>query len=179
MKFSTIVLVLISCCTASSAFAIYSVTNKGIWPQSWPKELEPLRDQARSLRGSQVDLTFYEISFKSRKEFEEAWPHLLKIKTKGAPIFLLSAPNQRLGTELKAGVRIQTPPPLTKQSGQRPIPIPGKRSTRQAWIYGTFIELIVDGDIVDLNRIQLPKETPIIDERFENKETKSSTQPEK
>ena len=30
------------------------------------------------------------------------------------------------------------------------------------------IELIVDGDIVDLNRIPLPTDTPIIDKRFNN-----------
>jgi hypothetical protein len=29
-----------------------------------------------------------------------------------------------------------------------------------------YIELIVDGEIVDLNRIPLPKDTPIVDERF-------------
>jgi hypothetical protein len=28
------------------------------------------------------------------------------------------------------------------------------------------IRLVVDGDIVDLNRIELPPDTPIIDERF-------------
>ena len=31
----------------------------------------------------------------------------------------------------------------------------------------TYIELVVDGDIVDLNRIPLPADTPIIDERFQ------------
>jgi hypothetical protein len=30
----------------------------------------------------------------------------------------------------------------------------------------TYIELIVDGNIVDLNRIQLPPDTFIMDERF-------------
>ena len=30
----------------------------------------------------------------------------------------------------------------------------------------TFFGLVVDGKIVDLNRIALPAETPIIDERF-------------
>lgn len=30
----------------------------------------------------------------------------------------------------------------------------------------TYIELVVDGLVVDLNRIQLPPDTPIIDERF-------------
>jgi hypothetical protein len=34
------------------------------------------------------------------------------------------------------------------------------------WINTTYIELLVDGDVVDLNRIPLPADTPIIDERF-------------
>jgi hypothetical protein len=38
---------------------------------------------------------------------------------------------------------------------------------RRRWINTTFIELVVDGEIVDLNRIPLPADTPIIDERFE------------
>jgi len=33
----------------------------------------------------------------------------------------------------------------------------------------TEIELVVDGKIIDLNRIQLPTDTPIIDRRFEDK----------
>jgi hypothetical protein len=35
----------------------------------------------------------------------------------------------------------------------------------------TYIELIVDVEIVDLNRIQLPVDTPIIDERFKKPES--------
>jgi hypothetical protein len=31
-----------------------------------------------------------------------------------------------------------------------------------------YIELIVDGDVVDLNRIPLPPDTPVIDERFQD-----------
>ena len=38
----------------------------------------------------------------------------------------------------------------------------------------THIELVVDGEIVDLNRIRLPADTPIIDERFEDDESKSA-----
>jgi len=34
----------------------------------------------------------------------------------------------------------------------------------------TYIELAVDGKIVDLNRIPLPSDTPIIDERFKHGE---------
>ena len=34
------------------------------------------------------------------------------------------------------------------------------------------IELVVDGNIVDLNRIPLPADTPIIDKRFKDKHDK-------
>jgi hypothetical protein len=33
-------------------------------------------------------------------------------------------------------------------------------------MWTSYIELVVDGRIVDLNRIPLPVDTPIIDERF-------------
>jgi len=36
-------------------------------------------------------------------------------------------------------------------------------------MYATFIELVVDGDIVDSNRIPLPADAPIVDERFKDK----------
>jgi hypothetical protein len=32
-------------------YADYSVWDKGMWPESWPKELEPLRKQARTFEG--------------------------------------------------------------------------------------------------------------------------------
>jgi hypothetical protein len=34
------------------------------------------------------------------------------------------------------------------------------------WEQTIYIELIVDGEVIDLNRIQIPPDTPIIDERF-------------
>ena len=37
------------------------------------------------------------------------------------------------------------------------------------WRARTEIDLIVDGKVVDLNRIALPADTPIIDRRFQNK----------
>ena len=36
------------------------------------------------------------------------------------------------------------------------------------WEQTIYIELIVDGNIVDLNRFPLPADTPIIDERFKD-----------
>jgi len=131
-------------CAVGTAHADWLVADKGTWPESWPEELDSLREQSRSLRGSLADLTFYEIPFTNRKDFESAWPHILKIKSKGVPITLLRSPHKYLGT-LNAGVRIWHPP----------------YQTRNIW-------LIVDGEIVDLNRIPLPADTPIIDKRFED-----------
>jgi len=39
-------------------------------------------------------------------------------------------------------------------------------------MWTNYIELIVDGNIVDLNRIHLPADTPIIDERFKDAQNK-------
>ena len=48
---------------------------------------------------------------------------------------------------------------------------PKERNMRRARI---DIELIVDGDIVDLNRIPLPADTPIIDKRFKEQPKKTN-----
>lgn len=57
------------------------------------------------------------------------------------------------------GVCIYTPP-----EGQAPIV--DRKTSKGNWHQTIYIELIVDGEIIDLNRIQLPADTPIIDERF-------------
>lgn len=141
----------------------YSVENRGSWPESWPKELEGLREQSRTLVGPLVEplapLRHYAIPFAERGAFETAWPHLLKVKTKGAAILLRRAPSFWLD-ESKAGVCIHTPP-----AGEAPIADATKAvERRERTIY---IELLVDGEIVDLNRIPLPADTSVIDERFE------------
>ena len=151
---------------ARTALALYDVANEGLWPKTWPKELEPLRKQARTLEGPLAPYMYlhYEIRFTKREEFEAAWPHLWKVTTKGAPIFLVRSPNQRLGTTLAAGVRVHSPP---KDTTQPEAPLPGKPADRETWKWTNYIELVVDGQIVDLNRIALPADTPIVDERFE------------
>ena len=148
-----------------SAYADYSVREEGTWPVSWPKELAPLRKQARSLRGSLADITLYEISFNKREDFESAWPNILKVKTKGAPVFLVRGPDTWLG-KLDAGVRIHCPPGQRGEPVTPGTPIPGTTDARTRWLYTNYIELIVDGEVVDLNRISLPADTPIIDTRF-------------
>ena len=138
-----------ACC----AYAEYGIEDRGTWPESWPKELDSLRKQSRTLDGPLPGVLHYQIPFAKREEFESAWPHLLKVKTKGAPIILLPSPYTRLG-RIDAGVFIHTP----LAGAVDPADL-------QRCIY---IELIVDGKIVDLNRIPLPADTPIIDQRFKD-----------
>ena len=166
------------CAVCSAVYALYSVSDKGTWPESWPKELEPLRKQSRTSVGPMVLNRHYQIPFTKREEFESAWPHLLKVKSKGAPVILVRAPDARLGTRISAGVRIYSPPAQTGDRVMPEAPLPGPgwedpTQVRERWMYTTFIELVVDGEIVDLNRIPLPADTPIIDERFKDGQNKS------
>lgn len=105
MKRAVAVLLAVLLLGGVSAHALWSASDVGRWPETWPKELEPLRKQAKSYTGSSVNRTFHEIQFKSREEFEAAWPHLLKVKDANAPIFL-SRPSEvfRAGQERCAGV---------------------------------------------------------------------------
>ena len=159
-------------CTACSAvFAMYDVIDKGIWPQSWPKELDPLRKQARTLEGPMTAHRHYEIPFTKRAEFEFAWPHFLAVKTKGAPIILVRGPKTDFFKVQPAGVVIHTPPINTDKRVNPEVPL-NSTSLRERWMWTSYIELAVDGDIVDLNRIPLPADTPIIDERFKDAKDK-------
>ena len=188
--------------TVGPAYAIYGVTENGSWPKSWPKEMEPLRSQARSLHHFQYAI--HDIPFTSREGFEAAWPHILAVKSKEAPLILLSGPNnyRNVGVTIKAGVRIRSPqtrtlatphpdgkplrigPPwpdhIKSESGALPeyvvyengkwrpyVPDAKKDPSRLISLRRARIEieLIVDGEVVDLNRIPLPADTPIIDKR--------------
>jgi len=178
MKRTIVFVALIVACAVWTVYADYTVTDKGTWPKSWPGELEPLRKQARSLEGPMVLQRHYEIPFTKRDEFEAAWPHLLKVKSKGAPLILVRGPKTDFFAVKPAGVLIHSPPAGTdkRANPEAPLPGPGWEDTTNArgrWMWTTFIELVVDGDIVDLNRIPLPADTPIIDERFKDGQDKS------
>ena len=67
-------------------YADYGVTDHGTWPDSWPKELEPFRRQSRTFEGPKQPLLAHAIPFTARADFESAWPHILMVKSKGAPI---------------------------------------------------------------------------------------------
>jgi hypothetical protein len=161
------------CAMSSAVYALYSVSDEGTWPKTWPAELEPLRKQSRTLEGPVSPQLHYEIPFTKREEFEAAWPYLLKVKSKGAPIILVRAPKTDFMQIKAAGVLIHSPPPgHANIPGTPEAPIPGQSNAGARWMNTTFIELVVDGNIVDLNRIPLPPDTPIIDERF--KEAKNN-----
>jgi len=209
----TVAAILLVC---TSAHALWSIADRGTWPDSWPKELEPLRQQARSaMHDSQ---TVYGIPFTDREQFEAAWPHILSLKSPKAPIILYRGPHAFLGTGMAAGVRVRSPnqgtlitpggsvypagaeasvpdgrfmkvgPPWPEEvrtaDGALPEyvliddgkwrayreddakgPIARRMTIRRA---RTEIELVVDGNVVDLNRIPLPADTPIIDRRFDD-----------
>src|SRR5438445_12749540 len=99
---------LIAVCSVN---ADYTVNGKGTWPKSWPKELEPLRKQASTFEGPLAAHQHYAIPFTKREQFESAWPHILKLKSKGAPVRLVSGPNFFLAKDIKAGVIVHCPPP--------------------------------------------------------------------
>lgn len=159
MKRVSLLLVAIVCSVVCSVQADYMVRDEGTWPESWPDELDELRKQARTLEGPLAPLLHYAIPFTKREEFEAAWPHLLKVKSSGAPIVLRRGPSFWLDQH-SAGVCIHSPPAGTEPVGTSPP------RHNESWESTIYIELIVDGEIVDLNRIPLPPETPIIDERF-------------
>jgi thiol-disulfide isomerase/thioredoxin len=195
--------------------AVYGVADRGLWPDSWPEELERVRQQARTLDHGQF--VVYEIPFNTPEEFALIWPHILALKSKQAPLTLLAGPNKWLGESVKAGVRLRCPetgelvtfedktyrvypadaessvgdkkflkigPPwpddIKSESGALPeyVGIDGGKwrgydakdlrgsRFRPVWRARLDVELIVDGDIVDLNRIPLPADTPIVDKRF-------------
>ena len=165
MKRAISVLATIILFFASALYAEYTVENKGSWPDTWPKDLDGLRKQSRTLEGPTRPSLHYAIPFTSREAFEAAWPHLLKVKTPSAPIVLRRGPSFWLQDGSNAGVCIHTPP-----AGKTPITDPEEVDGN--WERTIYIELIVDGEIVDLNRILLPPHTPIIDERFKEGTTK-------
>jgi hypothetical protein len=159
--------ILIAVCSA--AYAVYGVSSEGRWPKSWPKELEPLRKQSTTFVGPEIESLHYFVPFTNRKDFESAWPHILKVKTKGAPLFLLRSPYTWLG-RMDAGVLVHCPP-----AGAKPEVVPpGEGGNMYRLLKANYIELVVDGKIVDLNRIPLPADTPIIDRRFEEPPKKSA-----
>jgi hypothetical protein len=183
--------VLIGGLTAPACLAEWSFIDAGGWPGSWPAELESLRPQSRTLLG--VGDTIYVIPFSDRAEFEAAWPHLLAMATDGSPLTLSRGHDAVNAFDINAGVVVLTPntpeligidesgidaigdesrklPTFVVPDGPkwRAITIEEMRKdrnlARRARRLRTEVRLVVDGKIVDLNRIPLP--ALAIDKRF-------------
>jgi hypothetical protein len=203
-------------------FAVVSTRAVGTWPDSWPKELEPLRKQAQTVDvGHGIQERVYVVPFSNREAFEKAWPHILKVKSPGSPLILENSPFRYgvSGSESVTGVMILAPcsgfrggpysPHAETYEDVDELVKEGKVPRASAWLldilsgkselpeYVTAVRdengkkrwvdvrqldekasgfryraridiiLITDGRIVDLNRIRLPANTPIVDNRFE------------
>ena len=168
MKRTIALLAAAAFCMVCPVQAEFVVSDTGTWPKSWPEELEPLRGQSRSFEGPRILQLLYLIPFTKREDFESAWPHLLKVKSKGAPIILLRGPRTDFFEVKPGGVLIHSPPAATDKRANPETPLPGQHDVRTKWRNTTYIELVVDGEVVDLNRIALPEDTPIVDERFKD-----------
>jgi hypothetical protein len=171
---------------AEEEYAGYLMRQNGEWPTSWPKELDPLRHHAGLGRftgtfwRSGKDQLHFGIRFTTREECEAAWPHLLKVKSKGAPIILRSGPSFWLGWT-SHGVCVHQQPAIWRVGGGN-LPITktprdvkkllSAQEVREKTI--NSIELFVDGRIVGLNRISLPKDTLIIDKRVKDTEEREN-----
>jgi len=168
----TLIAAAIALCAMGTGHAEYGVMDKGDWPVTWPKELEPLRKQARTLVGPVAENRHFAITFTKREELEAAWPHLLKVRSEGAPVILVRGPNFFLRDGAKAGVVIHCPPlEKGKVNGKAEEKFEGKGEAglwKGRSLIATYIELVVDGEIVDLNRIAFPADTPIVDQRFKD-----------
>jgi hypothetical protein len=221
---STITLFAVMTMLASSfCFGMVIETKKGTWPDSWPKELEPYRKQAKTLEiATGIQENVYEIRFENREEFEKLWPIILKLKDKKAPLklgrverpikggrlFNSDRPVVRIFSHVypawpiryPGGTELRPAPPwpdsIKSPTGELPeyvaksedgnawIPVekeeprpwdfiwsPADEERPRGFMYRarTEIELVVDARIIDLNRILLPPDTPIIDRRFQEK----------
>jgi hypothetical protein len=155
---ATVWLAAVACVAASWRAAALSTGGPGgTWPATWPKELEPLRKQAWTWEHADSRAKSYDIPFADRAQFEAAWPHVLAaaaLDKRGMSVTLVRGPRLRVGANAKPTAGVQ-------------IFLPGTwATTRPASL--THVFLVVDGDVVDLNRIPLPQGTTITDERFKD-----------
>jgi hypothetical protein len=178
-----------------------SISSRGTWPDSWPEELELYRNQAKTMDVGTFPMDrreiIHEISFATHEDFRKAWPHILKVRSPGAPIFIERGPSTVWSSTIQAGVRIFCPsdgvliqtPDGQQQIGSPPWPdyigsefdvvpeylvhhedkyTPFEGTYRAGHVFRARVDivLIVDGKVVDLNRIPLPADTLVVDRRF-------------
>ena len=175
-------LLLLAVSLFASSFAAHALSTGGPggwWPEDWPKELEPLRKQAWTWSHGRIHEgrahNSFEITFKSREQFEAMWPHLLKLRPKNVPLTFREGPlvmfwDTRPAKNKTAGIRILTWSPAQRGKPAKPVkPV----QTEFAKTPGVFmaqctiyaIEIVVDGKVLDFKKIPLPSDVKVIDKR--------------
>jgi hypothetical protein len=179
-----LVVFLISVCACQ---ALLMVQERGDWPTSWPKELEPYRQAARTESG--LGQVAYQLFVSDRREFEHLWPTVLKVREPNGSLRLRSGdvPCVRIlapappseGRFRGKTAHIGPPWPDSARNPDGSLPeLLSWSFEKETWIPASVdgstvlshravigIELIVDGMVIDLNRIRLPADTRIIDDR--------------
>lgn len=132
-----------------TAFALVVSHDRGSWPQSWPRELEPLRDHAQSIEwatGSQEDSHY--IPFPTRAEFERFWPAIAKLLKPGSQLILRTPQSER-----EPGVLDDlTVPSVIIHAPSASVAFDGKMTLRTGYVWpesvylpdGTLPEYIVE-----------------------------------
>ena len=73
--------------------AAISIHSNGLWPETWPPELEPYRKGSWTFNPIDYDCdgTLYRISAKDTEDFDRLWSGLLKLLDRGSEVTLRSA----------------------------------------------------------------------------------------
>ena len=128
MKRVPVLLLVVVVAAVSSAHAASFGGPGGSWPKDWPKELEPFRKNAWTWEHGLVSQVSYDIPFANREEFETVWPHILKLKSKEAPLTLVN-PDHYHGKAGDVPASVVVFPPL---KGSKTGPMSGQSKPRTA-----------------------------------------------
>jgi hypothetical protein len=98
MKRNRVALVLMLMFSLHTARALVMYAETGIWPKTWPAELEELRKQCHTTEvATGIQENIYDIYFTNHAQFERAWPAILKVRTPGSPVVLYTVEKPPLG----------------------------------------------------------------------------------
>jgi hypothetical protein len=147
---------------ASATLCLGMIVSHHVYnfPAGWPVELGPYLNDAWENELGLSKNSEYVIPFQDRERFERAWPLILAIKRAEGSLTLYRAGETGPGlpTRLEGpSVRVIAPTHWSRSLDQDRVDI----------------MLVVDGKVIDLNRIPLPRNTLIIDRRW----PRAATQP--
>jgi hypothetical protein len=151
---------------ASAALCLGMIVTHHVYrfPEGWPSELGPYLNHAWENERGLSENSEYVIPFHDQERFERAWPLVLAIRRAGGSLTLY-----RVG---------ETGPDLpTRSEGPSVRVIAPTHRSRSPDQDRVDIVLVVDGQVIDLNRIPLPADTPIIDRRWPKAATRPTTGP--